>query len=231
MASWIIHLRVAQEICQRLALQHIDRFILGNIAPDSGIPKADGSGYLPDAEISHFRTLDQNGIKDIQEGRFIERYFTESRRAGYDSKTCTFYFGYLTHLLTDKLWAREIVYGAKDRFPDLFDRDRDAFWKKIKRDWYDLDFMYLRDHPDFEAFRRYESMEDLRTRYIDFFAPDAFEKRREFIIAFYREGAEHVVRRETYLSAKELERFVLCAAEEILRQCGDETLQLSTLRQ
>ena len=56
MASWIIHLRVAQEICQRLALQHIDRFILGNIAPDSGIPKADGSGYLPDAEISHFRT-------------------------------------------------------------------------------------------------------------------------------------------------------------------------------
>lgn len=71
---------------------------------------------------------------------------------------------------------------------DLFDRDRDAFWKKIKRDWYDLDFMYLRDHPDFEAFRRYESMEDLRNRYMDFFPPDAFEKRREFIIAFYREG-------------------------------------------
>ena len=73
MASWMIHLRVAQGIYRQLGLKHIDEFIMGNIAPDSGIPTADGTGYQPDAEVSHFRTIDQNGIKDVHEERFEER--------------------------------------------------------------------------------------------------------------------------------------------------------------
>ena len=104
-------------------------------------------------------------------------------------------------------------------FPDLFAGDRDAFWKKIKRDWYDMDFMYLRDNPDFEAFRIYENMKDLRNRYVDFFSRDAFEKRREYITAFYRDGAANVKERETYLSAGELDSFVRYAVEEISRLC------------
>lgn len=221
MASWMIHLRVAQGIYKQLGLKYVDAFILGNIAPDSGIPKEDGSGYLPDAGVSHFRVVDQNGIKEVHEERFIERFFTDALRKSYDEETYAFYFGYLTHLLTDKLWAEEIGYGAKNKFPELFDRDRTAFWSQIKRDWYDMDFMYLRENPDFEAFRRYENMEELLNRYVDFFAPDAFEKRRQFITAFYRDGAANVKVRETYLSMEELDRFVISAVEEILRQCSD----------
>lgn len=220
MASWIIHLRVAQGVYRQLGLKYIDEFILGNIAPDSGVPSADGSGYQPDAEVSHFRSIDVNGIKDVHEEVFIERYYTDAQRRDYDGGTDSFFLGYLVHLLTDKLWAREIVYGAKDMFPDLFVGDRDAFWKKIKRDWYDMDFMYLRANPDFEAFRIYEDMKDLRNRYVDFFARDAFEKRRDFITAFYREGAANVRKRETYLSAGELDSFVRSAVEEISRQCS-----------
>ena len=152
MASWMIHLRVAQGIYKRIGLKHIEEFIMGNIAPDSGIPKSDGTGYLPDAEISHFRTIDQNGIKDVHEDRFIEQFFTDAQREHYDAGSYAFYFGYLTHLLTDKLWAVDIAYGAKGRFPVLFDRDRQTFWKKIKRDWYDMDFLYLKKTPGFEAF-------------------------------------------------------------------------------
>ncbi|MDE5951665.1 MAG: zinc dependent phospholipase C family protein, partial [Acetatifactor sp.] len=213
MASWMIHLRVAQGIYKQLGLTHVDAFILGNIAPDSGIPKEDGSGYLPDAGVSHFRVVDQNGIKEVHEERFIERFFTDELRESYDEETYAFYFGYLTHLLTDKLWAEEIGYGAKNKFPELFDRDRTAFWNQIKRDWYDMDFMYLRKNPDFEAFRIYENMEQLLNRYVDVFAPDAFEKRRQFITAFYRDGAANVKVRETYLSPEELDRFGISAVE------------------
>lgn len=227
MASWMIHLRVAQGIYKQLGLKHMNAFILGNIAPDSGIPKEDGSGYLPDAGVSHFRVVDQNGIKEVHEERFIERFFTDELRESYDEETYAFYFGYLTHLLTDKLWAEEIGYGAKDKFAELFDRDRTAFWSQIKRDWYDMDFMYLRKNPDFEAFRRYESMEELLNRYVDFFAPDAFEKRRQFITTFYRDGAANVKVRETYLSMEELDRFVISAVEEILRQCSDYVEELA----
>ncbi|MDE7285045.1 MAG: hypothetical protein K2N85_15900 [Lachnospiraceae bacterium] len=67
MASWIIHLRVAQQLYQQLDIEQIDAFILGNIAPDSGVPSEDGSGFIPDAAVSHLRSLDENGIKDIHE--------------------------------------------------------------------------------------------------------------------------------------------------------------------
>lgn len=227
MASWMIHLRVAQGIYKQLGLKHVDAFILGNIAPDSGIPKEDGSGYLPDAGVSHFRVVDQNGIKEVHEEHFIERFFTDSQRKSYDDEAYAFYFGYLTHLLTDKLWAEEIGYRAKDKFPELFDGDRAAFWSQVKRDWYDMDFMYLQENPDFEAFRIYESMDKLLNRYVDFFAPDAFEKRRQFITAFYRDGAANVKVRETYLSPEELDRFVISAVEEILRQCSDYVEELA----
>lgn len=227
MASWMIHLRVAQGIYKQLGLKHVDTFVLGNIAPDSGIPKTDGSGYLPDAGVSHFRVVDQNGIKEVHEERFIERFFTNALRESYDDEAYAFYFGYLTHLLTDKFWADEIVYGARNKFPDLFDRDRTAFWSQIKRDWYDMDFMYLRQNPDFEAFQIYENMEELRNRYVGFFAPDAFEKRRQFITAFYRDGAANVKVRETYLSPEELDRFVIFAVEEILRQCSHYVEELA----
>ena len=84
MASWIIHLRVAQGVYRQLGLKYIDEFILGNIAPDSGVPSADGSGYQPDAEVSHFRSIDVNGIKDVHEEVFIERYYTDAQRRDYD---------------------------------------------------------------------------------------------------------------------------------------------------
>ncbi|MDE5817799.1 MAG: hypothetical protein K2I07_00540 [Lachnospiraceae bacterium] len=63
MASWIIHLRVAQQLYRQLNMEFINEFVLGNIAPDSGIPSKDGSGFIPDAAVSHFRSLDENGIK------------------------------------------------------------------------------------------------------------------------------------------------------------------------
>lgn len=215
MASWIIHLRVAQQLYQKLHIEPIDAFVLGNIAPDSGVPTADGSGFVPDTSISHFRSLDGNGIKKIHENRFIGRYFTQQQRKSYPDKKYAFFLGYLTHLLTDQLWADKIVYAAKDKQQELFETDRGLFWRTIKRDWYDLDFMYLKANPDFEAFRVYRDAPDVRNTYLDFFSETAFEERRHFILTFYADGAANVVWRDTYLSMEELDCFVASAADEI----------------
>lgn len=216
MASWMIHLRVAQGIYEKLNLVHKTEFVMGNIAPDSGVPTEDGTGFVPDAEVSHFRTIDENGIKDVHENLFIERYFTKEKRDNYAEKEYAFYFGYLTHLLTDKLWASKIVYGAKEKLSNLFEQDNAAFWKKVKRDWYDLDFLYLRRNPEFSAFRIYEGIMEFKNTYLDFFSEDAFEDRKKFIVEFYRKGVETVEERETYISAEELDVFVEHAVEEII---------------
>ncbi len=219
MASWMIHLRVAQGIYEKLDFDHKVEFVMGNIAPDSGVPTADGTGFVPDAGVSHFRTVDENGIKDVHEDWFVARYFTKKKRESYNESAYAFYLGYLVHLLTDKLWASKIVYGAKDKLSDLFEQDHTAFWRKIKRDWYDLDFLYLKKHPEFEAFRIYEGIKEFQNNYLDFFAKDAFEQRKKFIMEFYRKGVEE---RETYISPEELDAFVEYAVEQIIETLNEK---------
>jgi len=217
MASWIIHLRVAQGIYEKLNLVHKTEFVMGNIAPDSGVPTADGAGFIPDVAVSHFRTVDENGIKNVHEDVFVTRYFTKEKREGYNEKEYAFYLGYLVHLLTDKLWVSKIVYEAKEKLFDLFEKDTTLFWKTVKRDWYDLDFLYLKSHPDFPAFRLYEGIKEFKNTYLDFFAEDAFEQRKRFIVEFDRKGVETVEERETYISLEELDVFVEDAVEEIIK--------------
>jgi len=231
MASWMIHLRVAEALYKEIGLKHRSEFVLGNIAPDSGVPVEDGDGFVPDAAISHFRSVDENGIKDVHEESFLKQYFSEEARAGYTPKEYAFFFGYLVHLLTDKIWAREIAYAAKRKFEELFTSAPDEFWRRIKKDWYDLDFMYLKEHPDFEAFQIYRcnGSEDMKNVYLGFFAEDAFEKRREFITEFYRKGAANIVEHETYLSLGELDAFVKETVCEIAKYCEDYILEIRQL--
>lgn len=218
MASWVIHLRVAQQLYRKLNIESINEFVLGNIAPDSGIPSKDGSGFIPDAAVSHFRSLDENGIKNIHEEQFIRQYFTPAHRLSYSKKEYAFFLGYLTHLLTDKIWAREIVYSAKEKQSALFHTNRELFWQTIKKDWYDLDFMYLKSNPSFEAFRIYRESKDIRNTYVDFFSENAFEKRRSFILSFYADGVANIEEHNTYLSKEELDVFVTSAVNEIITQ-------------
>ena len=217
MASWMIHLRVAQGIYEKLNLPEKEAFVMGNIAPDSGTPTADGDSLVPDAGVSHFRTVDENGIKDVHEEQFVARYFSKEKCERYSEKEYAFYFGYLVHLLTDKLWASEIVYGAKEKFQKEFSEDNSSFWKRIKKDWYDLDFLYLKNNPDFPAFRIYEGIKEFKNIYLEFFSEDAFEQRKQYIVEFYQKGAASVEERETYISPKELDSFVECPVEKILK--------------
>ncbi len=61
MASWMVHLRSADEL-----LKYTDRidetaFVMGNIAPDSGVPSEDWSEYHPPKNVSHFKTIFLSG--------------------------------------------------------------------------------------------------------------------------------------------------------------------------
>ena len=221
MASWMIHLRVAQELLEKTNLECVTEFIMGNIAPDSGVPSEDGTNYIPSNTVSHYNQVDENGIKGVHEERFIASFLTEEQRKKYTKEQYTFYFGYLTHLLTDKLWAREIVYSAKAQMEDLFQNNNAEFWRFVKHDWYDLDFLYLRKNPDFKAFQIYENTTEFKNTYLEFFAEDAFEKRRGFITGFYHDGVEKVEEREMYISAEQLDAFVSDAVDEIIETCRE----------
>lgn len=214
MASWIIHLRVAEAVHNALNIEPYDKFVLGNIAPDSGVPSKDWTVFTPSAEVLHFRGVDAEGIKTVDLEKYAGRYMAAEQMARYDADERSFHLGYLTHLLTDRYWAQRIAYAAKNMFAEQYKADRAEFRKKIKRDWYDLDFIFLKEHPGFEAFEIYRTGEDFANRYLPFFSEDAFIDRREWIVGFYADGVANVRERPMYISKRELDEFVENAAKD-----------------
>ena len=215
MASWMVHLRIADRLLDSLPQLSAVDFVMGNIAPDSGIPNEDGTAFTPSTVVTHFRVAPSNP-RAIQIPVFVERYFTRLQRASYTPAQNSFFLGYLVHLLTDQLWSAKVVNALQERFPEQCQADRLGLIQRAKKDWYDLDYKYLRQHPDFRAFRIYSGAVGYENTFMSEFAPDAFDNRRQYITSFYLEENNHLDREYPYLTEGQMDEFVTEASVEIL---------------
>lgn len=229
MASWMVHLRVAEKVLQSLKEGNTNwretEFVVGNIAPDSGIPSEDWTTFTPSTWVSHFSVLDENGVKKVEIDRFIKEYLTKEKIGGYNACQFSFYMGYYCHLLTDMLWVDYVVNPLRLRDQKNFETDRAQTMWKWKKDWYDLDFLYLKKHPDFHTFHVYKKAVGFENVFLDFFAKDAFDNRREYITGFYLAGRDDLEREYPWLTEKQMDAFVDRAALEIV-ECMEERLGL-----
>lgn len=83
------------------------------------------------------------------------------------------------------MWVNVIVRPCKDKFKSLYDKDRTEWVWTLKRDWYDLDFLYIKRNPSFRSFSIYKNAVGFKNNYMDFFSNNAFEDRRKYITDFY----------------------------------------------
>lgn len=211
MASWMVHLRIADKLLDNIPNLSATEFIVGNLAPDSGVPNEDWSVFTPSTSVSHFRTPGKKADPAV----FAKKYFTPGKRASYTQKQYSFYLGYLTHLITDSLWSEEIVHPTKSAFSEEFAADPGFIWT-VKKDWYDLDFRYLQDHPDFRAFQTYLHAVGFQNTYMEEFSTNAFDNRRAYITTFYLEGRSGLDRDYPYMTQQQMDAFVTGATVEIL---------------
>ena len=212
MASWMVHLRIADKLLGSIPGLSPVEFIVGNIAPDSGVPNEDWSAFSPPTKISHFKT----GTQKAGPEAFSEKYFQEAQRNSYSPSQYSFYLGYLTHLLTDQLWSEQIALPTFRKHIGGEPPYRGPKVWEIKEDWYDLDFKYLRDHPGFRAFRVYLGAVGFRNDFMEEFSPDAFDNRRQYITSFYLQGKDGLDREYPYLTEAEMDGFVVNATKDIL---------------
>lgn len=217
MASWMVHLRIADKLLDKIPDLSPVEFIMGNMAPDSGVPNEDWSSFSPSTKVSHFRTDDGSFRKEIDLNAYLSRYFAPEQKAGYNEKQYSFYLGYYTHLLTDCLWTKFILAPSRDKFAEERAADKAGWIARMKDDWYDLDFLYLKKHPGFRAFRAYLGSVGFVNTYMDFFAPDAFDNRREYITNFYLQENSNLDRDYPYLTEAEADGFVEKAVISILQ--------------
>lgn len=212
MASWMVHLRIADKLLDLIPNLSPVEFIVGSIAPDSGVPNADWSVFTPSTTISHFKSAE----KKAGPAAFAAKYFTPEQQVRYDERQYAFYLGYLTHLLTDVLWSEQIALPSFEKFAPAGHPDRNAMIERVKGDWYDLDHRFLRNHPGFRAFRVYLGAVGFRNEFMEEFSEDAFDNRREYITDFYLQGSDNLDREYPYLTETEMDAFVGNAVREIL---------------
>mgnify|MGYP002620917905 CR=1 FL=1 len=220
MASWMIHLRIADRLMDRIPDLDETAFVMGNIAPDSGVPNADWSAYHPPKAVSHYKTKSgDETFFDVD--RFLRDYFFLKLIRSYSLRRFSFFLGYYVHLLTDIDWTLKIYRPMIALHVEHGTEEKNAFIWKMKQDWYDLDFRFLEEHPDFRTFRIYEQASCFSNDFMDIFSKDAFDNRREYICGFYHGQHGELYREYPYLSPEQADAFVEQTADHIMSQLNE----------
>ena len=208
MASWMAHLRIADRLFDDIGDLPRTHFIVGNIAPDSGEPNEAWSSFTPSTEISHWYLEGATRSDSVEV--FREKHLDEAKNLD----ELAFHTGYYAHLLTDYIWTRDVALPFKEKYAAEFERDPD-FWWKVKHDMYDLDHLYLKEHPGFRAFTILANVTVFPNHYLAYFSETAFENRIAYITNFYRGFCGDLDREYPFINKAEMDSFVEKATEEI----------------
>jgi len=215
MASWMVHLRISDMLLDAVPNLSETEFVVGNIAPDSGVPNDDWSVYTPAKSVSHFKDRDTSGKSYINIEKYVESYFNEEKRKRYTNKQFSFYLGYLVHLLTDVLWIENVMLRLANKYSDDYAADSTSTIWRWKKDFYDLDAKFIKENPDLRAYKIFSQAICFDNLYMKEFPRDAFENRREYITAFYSTERCDLDRNYQYFKEDEMNEFVISAAGQI----------------
>ncbi len=210
MATWIAHLRLAENLLNEIGGLDPYYFAIGNVAPDSGIWNEDTKRFEPPVEDTHFLVShdDQWPYADL---KFYREYLAGAAKGTSDIGLLSMLWGYFFHLVADNLWDHHIGRPTRERFAVEFDKDPEFIWE-VKRDWYGLDLHYVRTHPEALYWRVFLECE-YRQDCLDFLAPEAINQRLEYIKTLYQRKDEKIEknygnRPDKYLVENEMNDFV-----------------------
>ena len=200
MATWGLHLRIAEELLNKEYLLDETSFLVGNIGPDCGVPNEDWSKFDPPGEVSHWKNADG----DIDTEKFYSTYLDKNIE---DEKEKSFLLGYYVHLLTDIEFSKFLKNKKNtDRNYKPLLNDRKFIWT-IKKDWYDLDHLYFRENPTGLFYKTFQHVKDFPD-YMSYYPKGAVTRQVKYITEFYKNPPENLDREYIYLTMKEMDEFV-----------------------
>ncbi|WP_163195104.1 zinc dependent phospholipase C family protein [Clostridium thermarum] len=209
MATWISHFRIADYFINKLEVDEKE-FIVGNIGPDCGEPNEDWSKFTPPSSVTHWTVSGKKS--EIDPEAFYNRYLTDSKLLS--KKKYSFYIGYYLHLLTDVEFTKLVAAPKFEKYSQELEKDKNFIWT-MKEDWYDIDHLYLRKHPDFYVFKVFSEIEEFPNDYLDYYSQTAMIKQIKYITNFYKSFESSLDREYTYLTPEETESFIYKACENI----------------
>jgi len=216
MATWGAHFRIAENILKEYPNLNKGFFAIGNIAPDCGNPNEDWTSFTPPKEISHFSLSKMNNFLESKLDKFIlndieffSKYLKDINLGSLKSDQ-SFLLGYFAHLITDNLWNYYIMKPLKEKYLKELQKNPSFIWN-VKRDWYDLDKIYITEKKDslfWTDFLEAEYNEDI----LDFLPREGVQRQLEFIKKFYQISKEEYLRIRNkefvYLKKEEMDIFI-----------------------
>ena len=216
MASWMVHLRLAEKLLDKIDNLDAELFGIGNIAPDSGVPDEKWQNFDPPKEITHL----QNTNEAYYWARDLEFYRTylAGQEIREDRQKFSFLLGYFFHLVTDNLWTLNIWRPSKQRYLSQMSSESEL-GKEVKYDWYGLDFRYVLDHPDCFFWRVFKASK-YPPSYLAYFPEGAIEANMDYIKKFYSQAekdipANYRIKDNKYLTSQEMDAFILESTETL----------------
>ena len=212
MATWMAHLRIAENILNMgYDFQSIP-FVVGNIGPDSGIPNEDWSNFNPPKNITHW----MDDEKNIDAKGFYNKYLN-NEKVREDVDRYSFLIGYYVHLLTDIEWQKLLRRKkAEPLYRDRLSKGSNFIWT-IKKDWYGLDYLYLDKHKDCIFYTLFIKIKEVPD-YLDYFPKDAFKKQVKYITEFYLGENNQTKENFIYLTEEEMDKFVEDTIKKIVEE-------------
>lgn len=196
------HFRIADYFIKKLDVNEKE-FIVGNIGPDCGQPNEDWSEFTPPSEITHWT---KSGLKRaIDSEAFYGEYLMNFKKLKKESYS--FYIGYYIHLLTYIEFSNKIAIQKHEKYADEFEKNKDFIWV-MKKDWYDIDHLYLKHHPNFHIFKVFSCIEEFQNKYLKYYSQTAMIRQIKYITDFYKNYSGNLEREYLYLTEKEMDKFV-----------------------
>ncbi len=219
MATWIAHLRIAENLLNQIQGLDPELFAIGNIAPDSGIPDENWEHFTPPPEVTHFKV--NSTPYQCNDLAFYSQYLNPLFCITCTPQRYAFALGYFFHLVTDNLWSERIIQPTKRRWAEQFEADPAFIWE-VKKDWYGLDQIYARSHPDSLFHRVFLPAEcpDPAALGLEFLPKEGLQNNMSYIKQYYTEETDEIrgkmARLFEYLSQKEMDGFVEHATRTLL---------------
>lgn len=210
MATWVVHLRMADYFIDMIKGINPAEFTVGSVAPDCGYGKKDSVGdFVPPPTVTHWTSTGSK--KDCRYKDFYTEYLKDKEK----NDAYWFYLGYYVHLLTDIMWSSRIYLPTCDKYESEFVHSS-GFLQQIKRDWNDLDHKYIRDNPDFRAFEILSKTETVKD-YLPYYEKSQLTVQINYISKYYKENFNKpdLDREYVYLTENEIDSFIKAASEVI----------------
>ena len=221
MATWVIHLRVADALRNRWQpLQTLPElpFVVGNLVPDGGV-EVSPHVYVPDSATTHWTPTGKK--RDIDVEAFCRAYL---QNPALTPEQTAFYRGYEAHLRTDVEWIWQILKPLKQKL-GIAHFTGTPYDGRLRQNLTYLEQAFCRQAKSFQAWELAQQTKAFPNDVLPYYAEDTLTLKLQELRERY---AEPVAPPEQYLvTAGQLDAFVRQTVEQIISVWWKKENQLS----